>query len=320
MVYAPLKVSAPGNIMLMGEHAVLQGYPALVATVDKRLSIQLTSRTDNTIVINSASLGSYHGSIDKLELEQPFEFVIAALQHWQKHLKVGFELEIHSEFSHKVGLGSSAAVTVAALKLFSEYLQQPMDQHTLLVTAHDIIQQIQGRGSGADVAASIYGGICLYHMQTNQVEVIAQQLPITLVYSGNKVPTTEVLALLAAKSKQNPELYEHLYKYIGQVVTDSVQCIQHQDYNCLGLLMNLHQKLQSLLGVNTSRLQEICDNLIAFDSIFGAKISGSGLGDSVIGLGEIPAGSFPQTEKQQAQGVREIPMAVCAEGVRVESL
>src|SRR3990167_7396944 len=107
--------SAPGSLMLLGEYAVLHGKPALVCAVDKRINVILTPRRDTTITIHSELLGDYQTDLLQLKIEKPFHFVLGALKHNQAKLKRGCDIEINSAFSDKVGLGSSAAVTIATL-------------------------------------------------------------------------------------------------------------------------------------------------------------------------------------------------------------
>src|SRR5262245_34493681 len=106
------EASAPGSLMLFGEYAVLHGHKALVAAVDKRIYVRLTPRQDKIITIKSA-LGEYQTTITKLKAVKPFEYILTALQQFK--LRQGCDLEICSEFSHEVGFGSSAAVSVACL-------------------------------------------------------------------------------------------------------------------------------------------------------------------------------------------------------------
>ena len=114
-VTSVIKVTAPGSIMLMGEHAVLFGHRALACAVDKRIQVILTPRSDRAVSIRS-SLANYHSTLDDLEADSRLSFVLFAIGQVAEGLQCGFELDIQSEFSHTVGLGSSAAVTAAVVK------------------------------------------------------------------------------------------------------------------------------------------------------------------------------------------------------------
>ena len=100
--------------MLMGEHAVLRGQPALVCAINKRMKVELTPRADSSVFLHSA-LGAHETTLDELAPNESFRFVMGALHACRETLAQGFELEFRSEMSHQMGLGSSAAVTVATL-------------------------------------------------------------------------------------------------------------------------------------------------------------------------------------------------------------
>ena len=73
-----IRVSAPGSIMLMGEHAVLFGHRAIACAVDKRMHVVLQPRTDRRVIIESA-LAHYQSSLDELAAEPSLSFVMYAI-------------------------------------------------------------------------------------------------------------------------------------------------------------------------------------------------------------------------------------------------
>jgi len=97
-----VKVSAPGKLLLLGDHAVVYGYPCLVTAVDKRLYVEAR-------VIEA----------DKDDIVTPqvkeSRFVLESLAHFKKKYNIVSSIRIRTkgDFSHRVGLGSSSAVTVA---------------------------------------------------------------------------------------------------------------------------------------------------------------------------------------------------------------
>ena len=82
-VASEIKVSAPGSIMLMGEHAVLFGHRALACAVDKYMHVSLQPRDDRDVVIDSA-LANYHSSLDQLADDDRLSFVLAAIRRFPK--------------------------------------------------------------------------------------------------------------------------------------------------------------------------------------------------------------------------------------------
>jgi mevalonate kinase len=300
-----IKVTAPGSIMLMGEHAVLFGHRAIACAVDKRIKVVLTARPDRAVVIRSA-LADYSSDLDKLAKDPRLSFVLYAIRQVCTDLAYGFELDITSEFSHTVGLGSSAAVTAAVVKAVSVYNHEDLSRRQLFDRALGVIHGVQGRGSGTDLAASVYGGLIGYTVKPQQISALNGLPPISLFYAGYKTTTPDVLARVEQQSKAFPELYQSLYKLMNATTLKAEDAIQQQDWNELGLLMNIYQGLMDALGVNDAVLSDIIYSLRKSEAILGAKISGSGLGDCVIALGEDTSLSLPY---------ELIPVAVSGNGV-----
>ncbi len=309
--------SAPGNIMLFGEHAVLQGKLALCAAVDRRLQVTLTPKQGCSIQIRS-TLGKCQVSLEDFTIQSPFEFVMTVIQRYLTFLPSGFDLEIEAEFSAEVGLGSSAAVVVATLGALNQWLAKPITLLQLFHTAKEIILSVQGIGSGADVAAAIWGGVVSYRIQPLEIQSIKVQPEVILVYSGSKMPTPEVIRRVKEQCQQFPEFYEHLFAAIDACSQGAVIALQQKNWQALGQWMNQHQGLQAALGVSNPILNELIAQLLQQSTIYGAKISGSGLGDCVVGLGTLPTDLFPLNVKQQRLGIKQIPITISSIGYQVE--
>lgn len=308
-----MRVSAPGSIMLMGEHAVLFGERALACAVDKRISVTLTPRADREVHVDSA-LAQYVASLDRLSAEPRLSFVLAAIERQCAACPTGFDLRIEAGFSHTVGLGSSAAVTAAVTAALGAFCGQDIsDRQGLFNAALAAVHQVQGRGSGTDLVASIFGGVVGYTVATPTMPARISALrgipEISLYYAGYKTTTPEVLRRVEQQRVQQPELYRGIYQLMGQCTAQAELAVAAADWAQLGQLMNIYQGLMDALGVNDKTLAEIVYTLRQSERILAAKISGSGLGDCVLALGRDATLSLPY---------EEIPVSVAAEGVSVE--
>jgi mevalonate kinase len=122
---------------------------------------------DRQLEIRSA-LGAHTTSLDDPETHPKFQFILAAAAALPI-VSSGLTIEVTSEFSDQIGFGSSAAVTVATVAALRRFDGLPTDPRTILEAARAIIRSVQGRGSGADVAASVYGGMVLYRADPLEV-------------------------------------------------------------------------------------------------------------------------------------------------------
>ena len=278
-----ISVSAPGSLMLMGEHAVLQGYPAIVAAIDQRLQVHLTPRSDDQIYAKS-NLGTYQGCLSDLPTDHTWRFVIATIQHFLSQLTHGIGITIESEINSTIGFGSSAALVVALTKALAIATDTPLDNIALTTLARQLIRDVQGRGSGSDVAASVFGGVVYYHPDTDTVTPIDYLPNIVAVYSGYKTPTPEVIATVMQRVTDDPAHYQRVFADIGTATEQGKQALLNRDLTAFADALQTNQNLMTELGVCDDTLQAIIDTLQQHPAILAAKISGSGLGDCVIGL------------------------------------
>ncbi|EKD72444.1 MAG: hypothetical protein ACD_45C00675G0008 [uncultured bacterium] len=271
--------------MLLGEYAVLHGKHALLCAIDKRMVVTLTPRSDDQVILESA-LGQLTTRLSKLNSVPPFQFVLTALQTLKKYLTQGCTIKIESEFSATMGFASSAAVTVATLSALLTWLNLPYSELELIRLARKVVRQVQGLGSGADVAACVLGGIVFYRAHP----LCATQLPgsplITVIYSGHKTPTVNAVQQVTEKFASHPKLFKQLCQAIHYCALDGMQAVLQQNWQALGDVMTIQQGLMDALGVNTPIMREIIYSLRQQPAILGAKISGSGLGDCVVALGK----------------------------------
>jgi mevalonate kinase len=319
MVHKLYKVSAPGSLMLFGEHAVLTGKPAIVCAINKRLHVKLQANNSSKITITDSKLGTISQELTELHIQQPFSFVLSALMLFKDKIKTGFDLEIAAEFDSTVGFGSSAAVTAATVAVLSSYLENiNLDNENLFYLAKQAIISVQGVGSGADLAASIYGGVLGFQLRPLTFIPLPIIPDLTAVYCGYKKATKEVVALVNAAAAQQPAEYARIFDAIEDCVTKAKAAIKQQDWQLLGQLFDQHHSLQCALGTNNALLDTLIRQLRNFPQIAGAKISGSGLGDCVIGLGNLAKVEFPMDASQRQQGVMQIPVTIDQAGVIYE--
>lgn len=298
--------TAPGSIMLFGEHTVLHGGQAIVTAIDQFIHVQLTPREDKTIMIHSDRLGTHQTTLSTLHPSKPFDYVLTAILQFSKKLTYGFDLEITAEFADNLGLGSSAAVSVAVIKVLAAWLTPHLSLDDIYHYSKQVILQVQGLGSAADVAASTYGETIAYRLAPLDIFVLPPPPEVTLVYCGYKTPTKIVIEHIARKQSQFPRLYAEIFGAMNSCTQDAVSAFRQHNWPQVGELMNIYQGLQEALGVSTPAINLLIAKLREQPHILGAKISGSGLGDCIWGLGALPNAVFPQTEAERQAGVQQL--------------
>lgn len=286
------KAVVPGSLMLFGEHAVLHGSHAIVTAIERYITVILTPRPDNIININSELLGKYQldsrfrgNDIKHGNDEQRFSFVLSTIDEYLDKLPCGFDLKFKSDFTDKMGFGSSAAVTVGTLMVLDNWLcNTKLSAYDLVKKGRKIVQKVQGAGSGADIAASVYNKTILYRINPFKIKELEHKPPIKIVYSGVKKSTAEVIKMVEERRAKNPNIFKKLYDAINYCALEAADAINNQNWPRVGELMNIHQGIQDAFGTNNEVLSKLVFSLRQQPDIYGAKISGAGLGDCVIGI------------------------------------
>ena len=277
-----VKASAPGKLMLFGEHAVVYDYPCIVTTVSSRIYVEV----ENTR--------------KELKIEAPQSkdttFVEETVKLFCEKYKVDNKILIktYSDFSSRQGLGSSSAVTVATILALSKLYKIEISKKEIFDLGYKIILTIQKVGSGFDVASATYGGT-IYFVTGGEVikPMQVKNLSLVIGYSGVKADTTSVVNNLKLRIKNSELRYTKIFKSIAKIVEKAKISLVNSDWKKTGELMNQNHKFLQELGVSTEKLDRMC--LVANESgAFGAKLSGAGGGDCMIAL--VPAGKIKNVE------------------------
>lgn len=346
--YSPskiLRVSTCGSLMLFGEHAVLRGNHAMVATIDKKLTVELTSRQDNKLKIIS-DLGEYESHINELKEDikiiPPFQFILTTLLilkteygsllsglsnslalsgQEEDFFKQGLTLKITSDFSDKIGFGSSAAVVAATIAGISVWRGLDFTEEDVFHLGKKIIETVQGVASGADMAAAVYGGTILYRRDPLLIKKIWKLPPLVAVYSGYKTPTSDVIQMVKKRFTGYDAHLKNIDAAMENCTLQALQALQEENWPGFGFCMNVQQGFLNTLGVSDSFLERIIFRLREDKGVLGAKISGSGLGDCVIATGKL----YETNEKDfkvllKTDTVKIIPIQTGLQGLCVEHL
>ena len=259
-----VKASAPGKLMLFGEHAVIYGYPCIVTTVSSRIYVEV-EKTSGQFKIDAPQV-------------KDTRFVEEAIKQFCEKYKVDNKILIktYSDFSSKFGLGSSSAVTVATIKALSKFNMIEISKKEIFDLGYKVILNIQGVGSGFDIAVATFGGTIYFVTGGKLIEPLKiKALPLVIGYSGAKASTSRIVQNL----KPNFKTFEN----IKQIVEQAKISLVKNDWEKTGVLMNKNHKLLQELGVSTEKLDIMCQAAVDAGA-FGAKLSGAGGGDCMIAL------------------------------------
>lgn len=286
-----IKVSAPGKLMLFGEHAVVHGKPCIVTAVDQRIEVRAKFNGKNILTVNAPQLGikKYQKTVKQLgsqEMPKQVSFIEAVVKRfYQKYgLEKGLYITTHSQFSHTYGFGSSSAITIATAKALSLLYQIKLSEKELFDLSYQSVLDIQGVGSGFDLAAALWGGTLFYKKGAKVVKKIKiKSLPIVVCYSGVKADTPTLVRQVEEFKRKHPKKVKKIFEEMEKITLKAKKLLVLKKWLEIGQLMNENQKLLQDLGVSTQTLEKLIKAALKAGAL-GAKLSGAGGGDNIIAL------------------------------------
>ncbi len=302
-----VNVSAPGKCIIIGEHAVVYGEPAIIAAIDKRCFIDATKNAD--LVVRTPEAESiydinevtyfvndlrnlWHKCADKKDFselfetmkEDPFNVVKSAVGEVLLNLNIdtGAQIEITTELPVGMGLGSSAAFAAATVKSMSVLYNKNLSTEEINDITYSIEKYMHGTPSGGDNTACCYGGLVWFQktMQGNIIKNLAAQNleNFFLVYTKKPEKTTGEIVQQVRNLKE--DYRQPRISKIGKTAYEMADALVNNDAEKIKECINTAQKNLSELGVSTQEIDEICNSV---KSIGGAgKLSGAGGGGVVL--------------------------------------
>ncbi|MBI4089628.1 MAG: mevalonate kinase [Candidatus Levybacteria bacterium] len=325
-----ITVSAPGKLMLLGEHAVVYNHPCLVTAVDQRMraTVETLPRLEFQLEAEDVKVTGYKKPFSELgvgDIPKGAKFVEIAVKNLLERSrnkfgttwKTGIRVITKSEFSSQFGFGSSSASTVCTIKAISELLKLKLSNKEIFDIAFKTVLDIQGKGSGFDVAAAVYGGTLYFVTGGKVIEPLEiSTLPLLVGYSGIKADTVTLINKVKEAFKGKEKRLEEIYKQIASLVEKARTALLIKDWKEFGKLMNQNQEYLRELGVSIPKLDDMI-NISLSKGAYGAKLSGAGGGDCMIVVCPKDKELLVKAGISQVGG-QVIGVKTNAEGVKVE--
>ena len=269
------KAFAPGKVILLGEHAVVFGFPAVAGPLEQGVTVTLEQGS-----------GSGSGVSLKGVQEGP-----SAIAHVLRKCAQAFhvsnaEVEITGDLPQSVGLGSSAAVSVALVRAFAAAGQISMRPQGLLERALELEMEFHGSASGVDHNVSFERQLIRYVKgRRGQPIVLPRQVEAVVWVVEPRGSTRERVSEIKRKQELDPERSQRIFAGIGGLVDEAVEALERGDLRAVGKAMDSNHQLLQELGLSTPGLDAACARLRSMGA-FGAKLTGAGGGGAVVALFE----------------------------------
>jgi mevalonate kinase len=281
--------SAAGKIILLGEHAVVHGRPAIavpVSAVRAYADVEAGS-ADQGIVIVAADLDRRY-RLDDPDAEEhgaPLQTTIRnVLTHLGEENPPPMVITVRSDIPIARGMGSGTAVATAIVRAVSQHLNRYLSAQDIsdLVYRTEII--FHGTPSGIDNTVVAFEKP-VYFVRDRERRVFWVGRPFDLIIADSGVPsrTRDAIAEVRRRWEADRAHYEQLFDAVGVAVDAGYSAVTEGDIAGLGVLMNRNQQLLRELGVSTPELEHLIDAARNAGAL-GAKLSGGGMGGCILAL------------------------------------
>ena len=320
-----LVATAPGKLILLGEYAVLEGAPAIVMAINRRAQVGVKRPTKKNLV---TAPEIYDRIVSFMVDEQRnvnwigvdpstgvrLELLAQVLAKYWPGVPVEIETDTSAFYEDgiKMGFGSSAALTVAA----SAALNGEKPGLAELVEIHRAAQE--GRGSGFDVAASLYGGVIKFRSKPLEAEPISlpKDLHLRCLWTGHAASTPGFLrgldglgprrsaidALIDSAETEVASLDDSAATWVRAVRNFSKALVRFADETSLPIYSGGHAEVASL----------------AEKTGVAYKPSGAGGGDLGVAISDDPAAMQAFREALRTTSIWVLPVAVDPRGLMLD--
>lgn len=276
--------SAPGKFVILGEHSVVYGKPAITLAVDQRMTVAVRRHNRNEM----------NGERIDFKRQPHIRYLTRNIHH-------AIDLITYSEIPVGSGMGSSAALSASLAMALSSMEGKTMGEEDIMREAYDAEYSAQGNGSPMDVSTSVHGGgleinmpgstgAHLWNVERNGRkwsfnDLHVPEMTFVIGNTGIRAPTGPQVEKVRRYMERSHFAKEVLDDMAGLTI-DGGKALRRNDVEELGRLMTRDHKLLSILGVSCDELNSLVKASLPHS--YGAKLTGSGGGGCMVALTDRP--------------------------------
>lgn len=276
------KGESGAKIILVGEHAVVYGTPAIALPFNGVKTIVEIFKTEDEITIESRFHNGYlkDGSNTILGMQQLIYYLLDQF----KKPKFGLHFKVTSNIEPQRGLGSSAALSVATTRALFDVFNQELSNEDLIKFSMYSEKIYHSNPSGLDIYTIVYQKP-IWFVRNEGFKALNINFKGYLLIIDTKMMSQTKLAVkhVASLKIKNPQLVENIFLKINDITNQTKKYLETDEISKLASLLNLNQQLLNELGVSNDTLEKTISSAKEY-GVLGAKITGGGMGGCIIGI------------------------------------
>ncbi len=287
------EATAPGKIILFGEHAVVYGRPAIAAPLMQvRAEATVEASDGMTLDLWLPDLGErYQAGLTWAAVSETTPPLLSAVRYVQRYLGgmalPALRLTVRSAIPIAGGLGSGAATAAALIRALLRHLGDSAENATVCDLTYAVECLHHGTPSGIDNTVVSYEQPVFFLRRpgNNLVQPFITGRPLHLIIgdTGVRSETKGVVADVRRQWQADPATFEMLFDRCGHIAHAAHAALAEGDPAHLGRLMNENQRVLQAMTVSNPALERLIEAALRAGAL-GAKLSGAGRGGNMIAL------------------------------------
>jgi len=308
--------SAPGKLILFGEHFVVYGLPAIATAIESRTVAEVYRARNYSLVDNRPETPSYK--------KEKYDQQLDSIQRIFKAMGVAetkVRIVLGGDLVTASGVGASGASCSAIAAALNEEFKFSLDREKINKVAYEGEKGYHGTPSGIDNSCSTFGGFIWFKKDLasgkSMIKPMDSKISLSIVIGNTGITsnTTKVVEDVKKEKEKDPEKFKRIFENYMRIVEDAKAALEKKDLNTIGQLMNKNHTLLKEISVSCPELEELV--AIALKSgALGAKLTGTGRGGLMIALVTNETKDKVASAIEQAGYKSEIT-TIGAEGVKV---
>lgn len=295
---------AHSKLILVGEHAVVHGQPA-IAIPFPLIGVESSVESHVGDVYLDSSL--YSGPVDLAP--KHLSGVVHTVKRTFELLKIPFKdilIRVQSSIPPGKGLGSSASVAISIAKALFKYVNQTYTNEQLLYLANISETYAHGAPSGID-PLTITSKSPIWYMKDAPIDYIMPkgEFHFVVADSGEEADTKTAVSTVSSLLKATPQKIYNKIERIGEITHEVRDALEKASKSMLGTLLDEAQKNLEAIGVSNETLNNLI-NFVKEQGALGAKLTGSGNGGCIIALAQNELHSLQLLEKLKQNGAHNV--------------
>lgn len=292
--------AAQSKLILVGEHAVVHGQPAIALPFPLIGAESIVERSSGNVYLDSSL---YRGPMEAAPTS--LAGIVNTVKQTLKMLQVPYEdllIRIRSSIPPGKGLGSSASVAIAIVKSLFKFSNEKYTKEILLQLANISETFAHGAPSGID-PLTITSKSPIWYKREEPIDYIYPngEFHFVVADTGRMADTKSAIDTVTTLIKNTPQKVNDTMNRIGEITFEAREALERSGKQLLGDLLDAAQKELETIGVSDMSLNRLI-HVAKQEGALGAKLTGGGNGGCIIALAKDQKHSRQLSERLRQSG------------------